>query len=301
MPAVVNEIVTLTGEVTSWRAVRGGWGFGQLRTARDDVPFTGTVLARVGDTVEVRGVWVEHDRYGRQLKVKSCTVARPESSAGIVAWLVSTLPNIGSTRARALVERFGSELWSVIEQRPEALTEVDGITDVRVEAIVSAYHAHRLERDHMVRLRGWGLSDAQVARCREAWGSLEAVVDHVHANPYELAECVPGFGFLRADRVARLSGVPSTAPARIFAGVVYVLETAVSAGDCFLWGAELQRRTAKLLDVPPAIVADGIRATCASGHVIGFRARYYVRRIDEAESACASSFATMIDRKAADL
>lgn len=300
MTAVRLELQTIVGEVTSWRAVRDGWGFGSLRptdrTATTDVAFTGSVLARVGDTVELVGVWTDHATYGRQFKVRSCTVARPDSADGIVAWLTSTLPSIGPTRARALVDRFGSELWAVIETRPGDLTEVDGITTARVEDIVRAYHAARADRDHMILLRGWGLTDSQIARCKDVWGDLGAVVDHVHANPYDLAEHVTGFGFLRADKVARKAGVAVDAPARIVAGVVHVLESAVAAGDCFLWGAELQRRAVKLLEVTSAVVAEGIRTACTNWRVVGVRARYYVPRIDAAEASCASNLGGLIAR-----
>jgi exodeoxyribonuclease V alpha subunit len=208
--------------------------------------------------------------------------------------LASTLPNVGVNRARALVARFGSELWSVIESRPHVLAEVDGITPDRVTAIVEAYAAHRADRDSMVRLRGWGLTDNQIARCREVWPTVAEVVEHVHANPYVLCDHVPGFGFLRADRVALRAGIAHDAPARVLAGIDHTLEVAVGGGDCFLWGAELQRRAVKLLGVDGAVVATGIRTAIAGGRIAGHRARYYPRRIDDAEAACAGNLATMI-------
>ncbi len=306
MPAVRQEIVTIRGEVTKWRAFNEGWGVGSVRNdAGELVAFTGKLLARIGDTVELEGTWQDHDKYGRQFKVRACTVARADSAAGIVAWLSSTLPNVGPGRAQALVDRFGVELWSVIETRPHELAEVNGITEERVAEIVAAYNDHRAERDHMIRLRGWGLTDSQIARCREvdAWRERNAhgrpvpiavVVERVHANPYELCQHVYGFGFVRADKVAQRAGIAHDAPERIVAGVEHVLEEAAGAGDCFLWGAELQRRAAKLLDVPPATIATGIRSTCTSGRIVGRNARYYPRRLDDAEQTCAVRFAEMI-------
>jgi len=305
MPAVKQEVVTVKGEITRWRAINDGWGFGVLRGPEGPVAFTGKLLARVGDTVELEGVWNEHERFGLQLKVRACTVARADTTDGIIAWLSSTLPNIGPGRAQALVDRFGVGLWDVIEQRPHELAEVKGITADRLDAIVAAYREHRAERDYMIRLRGWGLTDSQIARCREvdAWRvarfqpvPLSEIVDRVHANPYELSQHVYGFGFVRADQVAKRAGIPHESPARIAAGVEHVLEEAAGAGDCFLWGAEVQRRAAKLLDVAPKLVADGIRSTVASGRIAARSARYYPRRLDEAEDTCAVRLSDMIAR-----
>jgi exodeoxyribonuclease V alpha subunit len=298
MPAVTQDTITITGELADWRGLTpDGWGVGHVRTVDRTIAVTGKLMARVGDTIELVGVWTEHARFGRQLKVRTCTVATPESAEGIIAWLTSTLPSIGPGRARALVERFGAGLWAVIESRPAELAEVPGITVERLEDICAAYHAHRAERDDMIRLRGWGLTDSQIGRCREVWGSIAVVVEHVHANPYTLTEHVHGFGFLRADKVARRAGIAHDAPARVAAGVEYTLETAIGAGDCFLWGAVLQRRAAELLEVPPAVVAIGIRTAIASGRIARRdRGRYYPRRIDEAEDLCAVHLGRMIAR-----
>src|SRR6202008_2351036 len=92
-----DETVAIKGEVHAWREVREGWGYGELRVDDDYVACTGKLLARVGDTVELRGRWVQSDRFGRQFKITQCPVSRPESTDGIVAWLASTLPDVGET------------------------------------------------------------------------------------------------------------------------------------------------------------------------------------------------------------
>lgn len=293
MTAIRLEVVTIKGELTAWHERREGWGFGELRTTQgkagdDHVTFTGKVhVARVGDTVELTGIWTESERYGLQFKVRQCTVARPESTDGIVAWLASTLPDVGETRARALVERFGAKLWDVIEASPDRLTEVGGITAARVEAIVAAYRAHRADRDHMICLRGWGLTDNQIARCIQTWGALTMVVERVHENPYELCEYVHGFGFLRADKVATKAGIARDAPARIGAGVEHILAEAAGAGHCFMSGAQLQKMAAKLLGVDLDLVARAILVAANSGRVVRRQWRVYPRGLDDAEDQCA--------------
>jgi exodeoxyribonuclease V alpha subunit len=222
------------------------------------------------------------------------TVCRPESSDGIVAWLSSTLPDVGETRARALVDRFGANLWDVIETRPDELAAVSGITPARIEAIVIAYQKHRAERDNMIRLRAWGLTDNQIAKCVHTWGSVRDVVEHVHANPYELCQHVYGFGFLRADKVATKAGVPHEAPARLAAGVEHVLEESAGAGHCYLSGAALQKLASKLLQVSPELVAGAIVAAAVTGRVVRRGWRVFPRRLDDAEDQCAHLLGRMI-------
>jgi exodeoxyribonuclease V alpha subunit len=293
-----DETVALKGEVHTWREVREGWGYGELRVDGEYVACTGKLLARIGDTVDVRGRWVESERFGKQFKVTQCTVARPESTDGIVAWLASTLPDVGETRARALVDRFGKRLWDVIEHRPDELGAVSGITPARIAAICVAYVKHRDDRDDMIKLRGWGLTDNQITKCLQAWGTIRAVVDRVHSNPYELCLYVYGFGFLRADKVAAKAGVSHEAPARIAAGVEHVLDEAAGAGHCFMSGAALQKIAAKLLQVDPSLVGTAIIAAAAGGRVVRRGWRVFPRRLDDAEARCAAALTRMLTQPA---
>ena len=295
--AVRQEIVTIKGELAAWKPFNEGWGKGELRTPSERAPIVGKLVgARVGDTVEIVGVWTQHERFGRQFKVRSCTVERPESTDGIVAWLAATLPDVGAGRARALVERFGDKLWHIIETAHEALTNVDGITLKRAEAIHVAYIAHRADRDGMIALRGWGLTDNQIARCVTVWGDVASVVERVHENPYQLSQYVHGFGFLRADKVARKAGVAHDAPARLQAGVEHVIEKAASDGHCFMSGAQLQSMAAgpKVLDVDPSKLPRAILAAAASGRVVRVGWRYYARRLAEAERSCAQGLKRLL-------
>src|ERR1700761_232183 len=112
MPAIVEEVVTLVGELTAFRAVGSdGWGVGTIVVGKDAHRIAGKVFGvGVGSTIEVSGTWQDHERYGRQLKIRKCSAQEPRNAEGVVAWLQSTLPGIGEARARQLVERFGDRL-----------------------------------------------------------------------------------------------------------------------------------------------------------------------------------------------
>lgn len=186
-----------------------------------------------GDTVEAFGQWVSHARYGWQFKARRIDRALASEVSGVVAWIEARLPQLGRNRATALVERFGVPgIWEVLEGDGQELLEVGGITPARQRAILEAYAEHRVERDRMVRLRGWGLSDHQIAVLQSEWG--ERADEAIAADPYWLLDHVPGFGFRRADAVASRMGVAADAPPRIAAGVTHFLRSAAEAGHIYV-------------------------------------------------------------------
>lgn len=296
MPAITQSAVTLTGELTAFRAVgSSGWGFGTLTVDADRHAITGKLIGvHPGLTVQVTGVWTDTEKYGRQLRVRECTVTRAESPEGIIAWMTSTLPDIGRGRAKALVDRWGAQLWDVIEHDARALTQTPGITPARADAIRAAYLAHRSERDDMVTLRGWGLTDGQVARCVERWRTLAGAVQQIRSNPYVLSRAVYGFGFKRSDAVAMRAGVAYDSPYRIAAGLEHLLDESIgSEGHIYLPSGELRARAIKLLGAPAPAIDEALRAAIRSGEVVRRGTRIYSARLDRAEDTCAEAIAAL--------
>ena len=298
MPEASLEVIS--GEVESVRVMGDDfWGIAQVR------PTTGAGVATVvgkllgtqpGDSVQVRGCWTEHAKYGRQFRAKAIKVTVPSSAAGVIAWLASRLPQLGKARATQLVERFGADIWAVIEQRPDELLGVEGITAQRRDAIVEAYHRHRAERDRMVRLKGYGLSDHQIGQVLATWG--DGADDILRDNPYRLSEDVRGFGFKRADQVARRMGLALDAPARIRAGLLYVLEEAEGHGHVYVPQGKLIALGARLLQLPEPEVAGQVGAVIGSGQAVARRGRVYRPALDRAEAQVAARVAALCKRAA---
>lgn len=289
-----EQLEQLTGELVAFRRVsEDGWGVGTLRTPTErDVSIVGKVLdARVGDALELAGKWVVHSRYGDQFRISQCVTSRAVSVGGVVRWLAETLPGIGLTRARTLVDHFGGvdALWQVIELDHARLAEVDGITPERAEAIARTYGEQRARRDHEIKLRGWGLTTNQIQKCLDEWKTLDEVVEKISCNPYLLARHVQGFGFERADDVARLAGVAHDAPERIDAGIVYTLEKAMHEGHCFLYGGALQKIAAEVLHVTFDDVARGIVRATQHKTIVRRGKRVYTARMETSERSCAES------------
>jgi exodeoxyribonuclease V alpha subunit len=304
MPAIKpGATVTLRGELEGFTVrTDDGWGTGYVRAEGFDEPvaITGKVLgARRGDALEMQGTWVEHPRYGAQFKIKNTIISPPQTLDGVAKWLASTLPGVGAVRAQALVEHFGGveQLWAAIENAPASLCDIKGITTELAQRIHDEYTRNRDSRDHMIALRGWGLTDAQIQRCLQEWKTLDAVVKRIKQNPYELCQHVHGFGFKRADEVGRLAGIAHNDPQRIEAGIVYTLDEAVGDGHCFLFGGALQRIAAdEVLLVTHDEVARGILRAVRSKMIVRRGKRIYSARLEVAEAKAASAVQTLILR-----
>lgn len=295
-----HDADTLAGELVAFTTHSAeGWGFGRIRTGDGlEHAITGTLLAVApGMHVELAGRWVDSPKYGRQFKVKSFTAATPTSVEGVIAWLEAELPSVGRARAEALVARFGVEqLWHVLEHAPAELATIPGITLARADAMSAAYRAVKADRDHMVQLRGWGLTDGQVGRCLDVWDSPAAVVQAIQKNPYDLIEHVRGFGFQRADEVALRVGVPRDSRVRLVAGIRHVLEdTVASRGHVYVPSGELRVRASNELEVPGADVMDAMRDEIRAGRLILRGMHVYPGRLERAEADAATKVAAMLD------
>ena len=264
---MTDGLETIHGELVHLRHVGADfWGIGTVRNGKGDIPVVGKLVGvELGDHVEARGAWTEHPRFGRQFKLRELTVTIPSDASGVVSWLASRLPQLGRTRAAELVERFGAQgIWDVIEQRPDELLEVKGITPARRDEIVAAYHKHKGERDRMVRLKQWGLTDHQIGSLVRTYG--EGVEDALRENPYRLCSEVRGFGFVRADAVARRMGVPLDSPSRVIAGCLHMLDEAAGHGHCYVPRGKLISMAARMLGLTDRDVVGQMMRLTSGGH-----------------------------------
>lgn len=282
----------IKGQVVSVRLLKGSWGRLEVQASSGDTKTTvmGTVLGvDVGTTIECRGRWDTHPQYGKQFKADQITTTTPSDSSGVIAWLCAKLPRIGRKRATDIVERFGVDgAWRALESTDgAALTEINGITPDAARAIATEYAAHRADRDEQVILRGWGLTDGQIARCREVWP--EGLIEALKANPYELSRRVTGFGFKRSDEVARRMGIPVDYPSRLVAGLAYALEEAEGSGHCYLTSGALVREASELLGVDGGLVAAQLGAAEEEQLIVRDGTRIYLRATHAAEVRVAES------------
>lgn len=291
-----QELETIRGQVASVKLLKEGWGRMSVRagSGESSVTVMGTVLGfDVGTTVECVGRWDVHPTYGNQFKASSITQAVPSSAEGAIAWIASKLPAVGRKRATELVERYGiPALWDVLDKSPEQLADVNGITPKIAQDIGAEYARVKGERDEMVQLRGWGLSEYQISKCRDAWKGR--VVAELRGDPYQLAAVVEGFGFKKADEVARRMGTPLDHPSRIRACLAHQLSEAEGRGHCYVPSGALVRITSDDLGLPGSMVARELAVAIGLGAFVEDGTRIYLAATHRAERAVATRARAML-------
>lgn len=236
----------------------------------------------VGEHAEVSGEWTTHERYGRQLQVRSAKPLDPTDREGHIRYLTS-LRNIGRARAERLADLHGEQVLRLIAEDPHrAFAALPGVSDDQAAEAAEAWNESRTIRDLYVQLSPHGL--AHLASSIHAHLGDEAL-PVLHEDPYRLTE-VEGVGFLRADRIALAGGVPPESDSRAQAAAVYALAKAEERGHTYLPVNELSREVGKLL----GLEADPDVLVSANGLLLD-DGRAYRRRTLECERAVAETLA----------
>lgn len=206
--------------------------------------------ARVGETLELEGHWVDHPTHGRQFEITGFRTLLPATIDGIRRYLGSGLiKGIGPVTAKRIAETFGKYTLEVIDREPDRLSEVPGLGPKRVHLIKQAWQEQQQIKEIMLFLQDLGLTPGLAVRIYKQYG--EAALQMVRTSPYRLADEVYGIGFLTADQLAQALGIARDDPQRIGAGLRYTLSQATEDGHCYLPAAELITRAAALLGVTP--------------------------------------------------
>ena len=185
-----------------------------------------------GETLRVRGRFVEHPTHGRRFQVASFTPVLPSSKDGMARYLGSGLiPGIGKQLAVRLVSEFGDRALDVITTQSAKLRRVPGIGKQRAQAIASAVRERRDETELMSYLHGLGLGPSLARRIRKRYG--ERAVQVIREDPYLVAEQVEGVGFRTADAIGRASGLAPDDPRRAAGAVLHLLAQAADQGHAY--------------------------------------------------------------------
>ncbi len=202
-----------------------------------------------GETLQLKGEWINHKRYGRQFEVVSYTTLTPTTPEGIERYLASNLiKGIGPVMAKRLTSHFGKNTLEVIENQPERLSEVEGLGPARITQIQTAWEAQREIRQIMLYLQDYGIGTALAIKIYKHYGTQ--AIPLLKENPYRLASEIIGIGFKTADRIARAIGIEPTSPKRAEAGILYILhEAAGSEGHLYLPYEKLVGKSRDMLEI----------------------------------------------------
>lgn len=201
-----------------------------------------------GENIEALGDYVEHPVYGSQFKITSYKTVAPKDSASMERYLGSgAVKGVGAALAARIVKKFGDDTFRIIEEEPERLAEIKGISERKAREIAAQMEEKKDLREALVYLSQYGISNTLAVKIYDTYGmELYGVMK---GNPYRLAEDINGVGFKMADEIAAKIGIHTDSDYRIRSGVFYTLLRAVGEGHCFLPLNILLDRACDLLNV----------------------------------------------------
>ncbi len=206
-----------------------------------------------GETIEAQGEYITHAVYGEQFKIERYKIVPPDDAAGIERYLGSgAVKGVGAALAARIVKKFGADTYRIIEEEPERLAEIKGISDRKAREIAAALYEKRDAREAMSFLQKYGISNTLAFRIYEAYGAR--VYGILKENPYQLAEDVHGIGFKIADEIAAKIGIHTDSDFRIRSGLLYTLMLAAAEGHCYLPQSVLLKKAGELLGLEPALM-----------------------------------------------
>lgn len=201
-----------------------------------------------GMYLKLEGEYTEHPTYGMQMKVASFEEQAPEDVQSMERYLGSgAVKGVGPALAARIVRRFKEDTFRIIEEEPERLAEVKGISDRKAMEISSQLEEKKDLRQAMIFLQKYGISLNLAVKIYNKYGT--EIYTILKENPYRLADDIQGVGFKIADEIAARAGIRTDSDFRIRSGILYALMQAAGEGHTYLPKEELTERTAKLLEI----------------------------------------------------
>ena len=260
-----------------------GYTVFNLVSGEDEITCVGFFeYADEGENVELKGSYTEHAVYGDQFKVESYEVRPPEDTISIIRYLGSgAIKGVGQALAVRIVKEFGDDTFRVIEEEPERLASVKGISDRKAREIALQLSDKQELRRVMVFLSGYGISGTLASKIYNRYGSETYRI--ISENPYLLADDITGVGFKTADAIARRAGIDADSDFRIRSAVTYILGMAAGEGHCYLPMEELVQRSVKLLEVPE----DSVRTQVSN---LSVEQKIFIKKIKEETAVYGKAF-----------
>ena len=235
-----------------------------------------------GENIEAHGSYTDHPTYGRQFAVKRFEEKAPKDEMAIERYLGSgAIKGVGIALAARIVRRFKSDTFRIIEEEPERLAEVKGISERKAMEIADQVNAKRDLRQAMIFLQQYGISTTLAVKIYNTYG--QEIYGILKENPYRMADDVEGVGFRTADEIASRVGIRTDSDFRIRSGIQYALLQASNEGHTYLPMPELTQRASNLLQIEPEYIEKHYMNLAMDRKII-------MRQVDDTTQIYASSF-----------
>ena len=237
-----------------YRNTDNGYTVLNLVSGEEEITCVGIFAAITeGENIEATGDYTDHPTYGTQFKVVSFEEKAPEDEEAIERYLGSgAIKGIGLAMAARIVRRFKEDTFRIIEEEPERLAEIKGISERKAMEIASQVKEKRDLRQAMIFLQQFGITMNLAVKIYNRYG--QEVYGILKENPYRLADDIDGVGFRTADDIAAKAGIRTDSDFRVRSGILYTLLQASGEGHTYLPKEELTAKTVELLGVDAPVI-----------------------------------------------
>lgn len=242
---------TINGYVNSivFRNAENGYTVFELISDDEEIVCIGNFhYLEEGELMELHGSFVEHPLYGKQFKTEFYEIKAPEDLLSIERYLGSgAIKGIGASLAARIVKKFKTDTIRILEEEPERLVEIKGISERKAREIAQQTEEKREMRKAMIFLQKYKIGIPMAVKIYEQYGNN--IYKIINENPYQLADDITGIGFRIADEIANNVGIQKNSDFRIRSGLLYVLLQSAYDGHVYLPKGKLMDETTKLLEV----------------------------------------------------
>jgi len=234
-----------------YKNASNGYGVINVIVEEDELTCTGIFThLDEGECIEAEGSYVEHPVYGTQFKVERFRIVPPEDAVAVERYLASgAIRGVGAALAARIVKRFGNDTIRIIEEEPERLVEIKGISERIAREIAEQMEEKKDIREAMIFLQKYGISNTLAVKIYNQYGI--GLYNVMRENPYRLAEDISGIGFKIADEIASKIGIHTDSDYRIRSGILYTLLQAGAEGHVYLPQKQLLEKAAYMLELTP--------------------------------------------------
>ena len=265
-----EQLLELSGSVEQivFRNEKNGYTILEINDGRELVTVVGSMpWVSVGEELRIMGTWVRHPTFGTQFKAEAFERYKPATASAILKYLSSgAVKGIGPSLAAQIVEAFGEHTLDVMENEPERLAAIKGISAAKARKFSNEIQRAHGIREAMVRLGSYGISPEEALRIWKQFGPQ--CTDLIQENPYYLCQDGVDIDFSRVDTIAASMDRPQDDNGRIRAGIVYVLKHNVKNGHTCLPADKLSAVAVALLGVEPDLVSGNLEELCAEQSLV---------------------------------
>ena len=245
-----------------------GYTVFNLTRGEDEITCVANIAEpREGESLKVEGEYVNNPRYGTQLSISKLERIKPNSLAGIEKYLASgVIKGMGAKTAQQIVECFGEDSFEIIENFPEKLAKIRGISLSKAQQFSENFQAKAEERQVVLFLQEYGITPSTALKIHKRYKS--ETIEVVKTNPYRLADEIDGMGFKTADSIAHKMGISKDAPQRISAGVRYCLWEATNEGHTYMPAKQITHQVSELLLTDTSLIENELVRMQMERHIV---------------------------------